>query len=277
MPSIGTVRRIALAAAFVLAAGSVALAPASPARATNTFGNLKITGITAKTKLTVPLTTTAVRFSVSFTGPAASSEVVYRPWGTSSAGKQVPAAVTVVATNHARTLDVPAVSSPAVVAPGTQLAYSLTLTPYKTPGRYRLTVPIEQLRRDSRTGVWKRVALSAGVEFEVIANKVLTSAPTWSVLTASGAFSKKAKWSWKFNGPDYERGATIRIYYRASGAKKYAVVASGKLNGAGDAAFKGRTGAIRKPGRAYYVLSKVPFSPETKSGQYLITKATAKR
>jgi hypothetical protein len=275
MPSTGTVRRIALAAASVLAAGFVTLAPASPAQAADTFGGLKITGISSKKDLTVPLAATTVRFTVSFTGPAASSEVVYRPWNT-SAGKQVPAAVTAVATNHARTLDVPTVTSPTVVAPGTQLAYSLTLTPYKTPGRYRLTIPIEQLTRDRLTGAWKRIDLSASVQFEVIANKVLTSAPTWSVLTASGAFSKKAKWSWKFNGPDYERGATIKIYYRASGAKKYAVVASGKLNGAGDAAFKGKTGAIRKTGRAYYVLSAVPFSPQTKSGQYLIKKATAK-
>lgn len=274
MPSTRTVRRIALAAASALVAGSLTLAPASPARAAVAFGNLKIAAIPTRT---VPLANTTVRLSITFTGPAATSDVAYRPWHTSPAGKSVPATVAVVATNHARTLDVPTVTSPATIAPGTPLAYSLTLTPYKTPGRYRLTIPIQQLTRNTVTGRWAKVEISASVEFDVIANKILTSAPTWSVLTGSGTFSKKSRWSWKFSGPDYEAGARIKVYFRAKGAKKYTVVASGTLNGAGDAAFRGKTGAIRKTGKAYYILGKVPFSPETKSGQYLITKASAKR
>jgi hypothetical protein len=271
MPSTRTVRRIALAAASVLAAGSLAFAPASPAQAAVTFGNLKISGF--PTKLTVPLANTAVRFSVSFTGPATTSELVYRPVNTSSAGTQTTAAATVVSTNHARTLDLPSVTSPASVAPGSQLAYVLNLGPYKTPGRYRLTVPIEQLTWNKVTRSWSRVDLSASVLFDVRANPVLTSAPTWSVLSGSGTFSKKARWSWTFNGPDYERGAKVKVYFKAKGSKKYVTVASGKLNASGDAAFKGKKGAIRKTGKAYYVLSAVPFSPQTKSGQYIITKA----
>lgn len=273
MPSTRTAHRVALAVASVLVAGSVVLVPACPAHAADAFGNLKVTGVPAR--LTVPLANTTVRFTVSFTGPAATSELGYGPWHT-SAGKQLTAAIAAVTTNQTTGRELPSVTSPASVAPGKPLAYSLSLSPYKTPGRYRIVIPIEQATRNRVTGLWSYVDISTSVQFEVIANPVLTSARTWSILTGSGGFSKKAKWSWTFNGPDYEKGATVRIYYRAKGKKRYAVVASSRLNASGDAAFKGKKGAIRKTGKAYYVLGAVPFSPRTKSGQYLITKANSK-
>ena len=265
MHSTRAIRTLALGAVSALVAGTALLGPVPTAQAADAFTNLTISGL--PTNIAIPASPADVSFSVSFAGPAVSSDLYYAPYDSASNYATVAAMVT----NGAASVSAPYVSSPTSSAfvPGTPITYTMSLTAYKTPGHYRLTVPV-QMRAYNKTTGYEKTDQIATAEFDLVASPAVTLAQ--SSIYGSGKFSKKAKWAWRFNGPDYVKGSTIKVYYQAKGKKKYVVVASAKLNATGDAAFKGKKGSIRKKGKAYFVLSAVPFSPTTQSGLYLIKK-----
>jgi hypothetical protein len=256
------IRRLAFVASTALVAGVTVLAPATPAHAAD-FGAVTISNLPTTIKLGTART--SVPFTVSFTGTPASSDVYYSGYDKS----YNYASVAALQTNGVATVYPPYVTSP-TVAPNTALAYTLELSAYKTPGRYRITVPIEQKVWNSATSTYDKVDHFATADFNLVATTAVTLEQSY--LSGSGKFTKSAKWSWSVRTPDYERGATVKLYFKAKGAKKYVVVGTAKLNASGDATFKGKKGAIRKVGKVYFVLSKVPFAPVTKSGLYTIKK-----
>lgn len=256
------IRRLAFVASTALVAGVTVLAPATPAHAAD-FGAVTISNLPTTIKLGTART--SVPFTVSFTGTPASSDVYYS--GYDKNGKYASAAV--LQTNSVTPVATPYVSY-TTIAPNKALSYALELSTYTTPGRYRITVPIQQRVWNSATSAYDKVDHSATADVNVVATTAVTLQQ--SSLSGSGRFSKSAKWSWSVRTPDYEKGATVKVYFKAKGAKKYVVVGTAKLNASRDATFKGKKGAIRKVGKVYFVLSKVPFAPVTKSGLYTIKK-----
>lgn len=256
------IRRLALVASTALVAGLTVLAPATPAHAAD-FGPVTISNLPAV--ISVPAVAASIPFTVSFTGAPASAGIYYAGFDKNSRS----ASVVALQTNGVKPVYAPYVHVP-TIAPNTSLTYTLQFSAYETPGRYRVTIPIEQRVWNSTTSAFDKVDHYATADITLMATPAATLAQSY--VSGTGKLSKSAKWSWRFLGPDYVKGAVVRVYYRATGAKKYAVVASAKLNAAGDAAFKGKKGAIRKTGKAYVVISPVPFSPLTKSSVFKIKK-----
>lgn len=262
------VRRAVIAAASTLVAVT-GLGPASPALAGEVYGNLMISGVPKR--ITVPKVATDLPFVVTFSGPAKEPmKVDYGPHNHRVGEDYVYASTTALRTNRVTAVAAPGVRFPWTPAPNTPLAYTLKLSPDRTPGHYRLTIPMEQYKLIANNS-WEHNDISASVEFDLIANPAVTIAT--SNLTGSGRFSRTARWTWRFAGPQYVRGATIKVYFRANGSKTYVKVASAKLNAAGDAKFTGKKGAIRTKGRVYYVLGKVSFSPSSKSAVVALKKS----
>lgn len=260
------IRRLAILTASALVAGSAALSPATTAQAADPFSGLVISALPAN--VPIPAASGTVAFTVSFKGPAVSNDLAYAPRDAAYNGPSLK----VVTTNGVKTVSAPWVFQPigATYAPGTPLKYTMNLSPYQTPGRYRLTVPMEMRVWNKVKGAYDKTYLAATAEFNLVATPAVTVAQ--SVFNGRGKFSKKSKWSWTYSGPEYLKGASIKVYYQANGKKKFVVVASSKLNANGDASFKGRKGTIRKSGKVYYQLGSVPFSPQTRSGVYKTKK-----
>lgn len=259
-----SIRKVALLAATALVTGTALLAPAAPAKAATEFAITGIRGL-VPTVVVPTTTTTKIPLSLFFSGDPVTNNLSYRAFASDYTGPSVLTVRSQQAANHTK----PYLGTTAgSITPGTAVPYSLEIGTYTTPGRYRLTFPISQ---STWTGSsYAKVDKSATVEINVVANSSRTLAS--SSLYGSGKMSSKSKWSWSYYGPEYVRGATIKIYYKAKGKKKYTKIASAKLNASGDASFKSGKGKIRKTGYAYYVITAVPYSAQVKSATYKIVK-----
>ena len=256
-------RRVGLITVTALLSGAVLVAPSTPAQAATAptpIGPVVISGL--PTDVAVPTGTEAsVSFTVQFTGSPTDTvyakdkyQVSYKPYDANYQGVSV-AAVDVRQANpfKPRVTD-PASSSVDANAP---VPYTLTVTTYTTPGKYRVTVPISQVIYDPSGNRTVNVQVAtADVNIVGTPQSVLANAST---LSMTGIFSKKARWTVTARLGDYMAGSTVTVWYKAKGKKKFTKIASKVLNAAGDAEWKTKKGAVRKKGQAYFAFSAVPY------------------
>ncbi|MCE1174422.1 MAG: hypothetical protein LWW77_07420 [Propionibacteriales bacterium] len=241
-------RRGVIVAVAAALGGATLIAAPTAAHAAPTFA---VTGISASaTTMTVPTTTTTYEFTLSFTGDAA---LDYEAYDHSYRGGTVTLIDGLDSSPSYLSVDEP--TSP---TPGQPAVYKLSLDQYTTPGTYRVSLPLSQWNGGSYLA--EQVPT---VDITVLANPAITLAS--SEYGGYGKYSKKSKWTWSYYGPRYVAGATVKVYYKASGKKKYVKVASGRANSSGDASFKGKKGAIRKKGTVYFLIGGVRYSPSVKS------------
>lgn len=244
-------RKVASIAAALAIGGATLVAAPATAQAAPTFA---VTSFTGPTSITVPTQSTTYNFVLTFSGAAASGGVSYEDYGTDYSGSDA-VRIDGVGSDSTNVY----FNSPSSLTPGQPATFTLELDEYSTPGRYHLTAPISQWNSGDPVA-----QLVPAIDVNIIANPAITLAE--SSIYGSGKFSKKSKWTWQFFGPDYIAGASVKVYYKASGKKKYVKVASGRANSVGNTTFKGKKGAIRKKGSFYVLIGAVPYSPQVKSG-----------
>lgn len=261
-------RKVALATATVALAGTALVAPAAPAHAEDAFAITAVTGVPAV--INVPTSSTTIPFTVTFSGPAVSTNIDYDSYDSS----YNDASVTAISSLAASPSGPSYVTSPSSssLKPGTALAYSFTVDQYTDPGRYRLTIPLRMNVYDPKTYTTTHTDQATTVDFDVVANPAVTIAN--DTFDGWGKYSKKSKWTWYYTGPDYLKGAHLKVYYKAKGKKSFKLIANKYINSAGDVpTFKTKKGAITKKGQVYYVVTAVSWSGEFRSGNYqLVTR-----
>lgn len=262
-------RRIGLIAATAVLSAAGLIAPSAPAQAATPptpLGTVTVSGLPAE--IAVPFdgtwsASTVVPLTVSFSGePTDKSDANQDGWTVAYGafdGEYYSAKVETVDA-HTQSPYRPTIESPAAVDANTPATYNLKVEADTTPGRYRITIPITQgIGGKANNYSTTRTTQAASLEFNVIANTQAVYAQTG--YSMRGKFSKKSKWTGSANLPDYMVGATVKVYYKAKGKKKYSVVATGKLNASGDTALKTKKGAIRKKGDAYLSVGAVAYVP----------------
>lgn len=249
-----------------MVASTALLAPATTAMAAPAFAITAISGIPAA--ITAPKAVTEVPFTVTFTGPATSSTVSYRDSAADYSGASVTTLGSRVASPSAPYIS----TSPSTLTPDTPATFGLTVSPYTTPGRYRITVPITLRTYVGSTHTDS--TQTASVDFDYMANPEVTQSSSFSSWDLRGKYSKKSKWTAYYSGPSYVSGSHFQIYYKANGKKTYKKVADKWVNASGDVpSFKLKKGAITKKGMVYYVLTAVPWAPLLRSWDYkLVTR-----
>ncbi|PKQ31469.1 MAG: hypothetical protein CVT62_08770 [Actinobacteria bacterium HGW-Actinobacteria-2] len=242
------IRKSAIVAAALAVGGTTFLGAPATAQAAPAF---EITAINAATTLTVPTTRTDFPVTVTFDGPDATADLVYRSYSSTYDGPSVTHIDGLVSSPSKPSFSV----TPGSVAPRTPAQYAISLSPYTDPGKYRITIPISQKNYDTSAVVDK----VATYELTVIANPAVTASE--SRYDGYGKYSKKSKWTWSYSGPSYMSAAPVKVYYKAKGKKKYVKVASGWTSASGSVTFKGKKGAIRKKGTVYFVIGGVAYAP----------------
>mgnify|MGYP001184973707 FL=1 len=264
-----TFRGIALASAAAVLSGVALVVPAAPAFAAPVaIGPISISGLPADIAVPYDGTTSAsatITFNVQFSGApvgtdAEKNSVSYKPYDSAYNSPTVAAL-------DARETDplAPRVYEPATsgaVQPDIAVPYTVTVSAYTTPGRYRVNVPVSQYIYD-KAGIKTVTTQVATADFNVVATPQTVLAEASYYL--SGKFSKKSKWTGYAHLADYMAGSVVKVYYKAKGKKKFTVVASATLNASGDADLKTKKGAIRKTGTAYFAFSAVPYVPAVQS------------
>ncbi len=242
------IRRGAIAAVAAALGGATLVAAPTAAHAAPTFA---VTNLSASaTTMMVPTSTTTYQFALTFTGDASLDYETYDHSyhsGTVTLIDGVDASPSYLSLHE-----------PSSVNPGQAATYTLNLDQYTTPGKYRISFPISQW--NGGTYVAEQVPT---VDITVLANPAITLAD--SSYGGYGKYSKKSKWRWSYYGPSYVAGASVKVYYKASGKKKYVKVASGRTDSSGDASFVGKKGAIRKKGSIYFLIGGVSYAAGVKS------------
>jgi hypothetical protein len=246
-------RRVAFTTATVLLAGTALVAPATSAEAEEAFAITSVTGVPRY--VTAPTTDLEIPVTVTISGPPADEHTQY--YVQRSAPNVAGATMINTRVQHPGKLELEAPLTP-TLGPGTFI-FTLDLHTYADPGLYRLTIPILKRYSDPLASKFDSSTQVATVDFEVLANPVVTL--DYSSLLYRGSYSKKSAWRWDYTGPEYIRGARLKIYYRADGKKAYKLIANKFLNSAGDApSFKTKKGAIAKRGWVYIAITAVPWA-----------------
>ncbi|MFV0432378.1 MAG: hypothetical protein ACK5LO_00110 [Leucobacter sp.] len=197
-------------------------------------------------------------FTVRFTGPAANNNLYYSPYGNDYLGPKVTTVKTSKGVKSSYVLK-PSVWAPTSnVFPNKDNAYTVRLSTYVTPGRYKTTVPIRQSKWNGSS--YTRTVKSTTKEFVVRSNPSLSKAQTsWS-----GYSTSKGTFKMSLRAPDYQYGAKVTAYYKAPGKKSYKAVATTKLK-KGSANSKvnfniSKTKKVKIGGRLYVKIGGVTYA-----------------
>jgi len=133
----------------------------------------------------------------------------------------------------------------------------MDLSPGNTPGAYKVTIPV------TRTDVTPNETWKLTATVFVKPYKGQSRYSTWLI---SGKVKASGAGTFQLRGPDYQRGATVAMYYKAKGASKYKKVATAKFDRAYQTGSKTTltvkaSHKLAAGGRYYFKVGKVKYSP----------------
>lgn len=273
-------KRAATTLATLALAGSGALVATAPAYAASaTFTGATISGL--KSTYTPPTSkrTTFVKksyaFTLNITGTASDAtsyddsngdglSVSYDDFDANFDGPSIKAVNTRVKSPYLPRLD-----APASLKNGAN-TFTITLPDYATPGVYEIKIPVRQHEFESGLKTYK----VATKRFTVKANTKNSLADT-RISNYGWRVGKTA--TFYVTAPDYQKNATITLYYKKKGAKKYSKIVSKKLvvkKGSSVATTELKTKKLTKSGHIYFKVSGVSYASgyKTKAAKVTVTR-----
>lgn len=156
----------------------------------------------------------------------------------------------------------PYLDSRGLMAPGVKNSVTVSVYRYTTPGKYRVAVPVSERAYGSWTGT-----KTDKTEYLTIRGNAKTSK---SLTSFSGYSNRDRSFNMTVRAPDYQRGASIRVYYKKSGSSSYKKVATKSLKTSSynsRASFKISKSYKLRPGGSIYVkIGSVTYAPSYKTG-----------
>lgn len=244
------------------ALASTTQAVIAPAVVTGTFGNVKVSsagnitppnGTTPKTK----------NLSVTFDGPAPSSNRVYYMFDSSYYGPRVTVYKKNKGVKSANVIR-PYVDGPSgQITPAAASTAKVSAYRYATPGKYKVTVPVSQRTYSPNAWNTKTATTYLTVKANAKTSKKMTS------FYGSGYSGKTFKV--RVTAPDYQTGAKVTVYFKAKGKSKYKKVATGKLKASSSVSkasinVSKKHNVAGKKGKIYVKIGSVTYAKGYKTG-----------
>ena len=156
-------------------------------------------------------------------------------------------------------------SASSALAPNVNNTISLSVYRYTTPGQYRIKVPVTE-RRYTGSGYVSQTKTDRTELININANPLTSK----SLTSFSGYSNRDRSFNMTVRAPDYQRGASIRVYYKKSGSSSYKKVATKSLKTSSynsRASFKISKSYKLRPGGSIYVkIGSVTYAPSYKTG-----------